>query len=61
MPATTILTGLFLISLGVVVVLGLHALPQRLNADPTAAKDEILVAAAALPPGTDSSRPTSRR
>jgi pilus assembly protein CpaB len=51
MPAKTILTLLFLISLGVVVVVSLQALPQRVNAD-TAARDEILVAAAALSPGT---------
>lgn len=51
MPAKTILTVLFLISLGVVVVLGLRALPQREHAD-TAERDEILVATTALPPGT---------
>jgi pilus assembly protein CpaB len=50
-PAKTILTVLFLISLGVVVILGFRALPQRGDAD-TPAKDEILVATAALPPGT---------
>ncbi len=49
MPAKTILTLLFLISLGVMVVVCLQALPQRVNAD--AATDEILVAAMALPPG----------
>jgi pilus assembly protein CpaB len=52
MPAKTILTGLFLISLSVVVFLGLHALPQRVNADTAAARAEILVAATALPAGT---------
>ena len=51
MPAKTILTVLFLISLGVVVILGFRALPQRGDAD-TPARDEILVATAALPPGT---------
>jgi pilus assembly protein CpaB len=51
MPAKTILTVLFLISLGVVVILGFRALPQRGNAN-TPATDEILVATAALPPGT---------
>jgi pilus assembly protein CpaB len=50
MPAKTILAVLFLISLGVVVLLGLRALPGR-SADTTTA-DEILVAAAALPQGT---------
>ena len=51
MPAKTILTLLFLISLGVMVVVTLQALPQRVNAD-TAAAREILVSATALPPGT---------
>jgi pilus assembly protein CpaB len=51
MSAKTILTLLFLISLCVVAVLGIRALPQRGNADP-AANAEILVAAAALPSGT---------
>jgi pilus assembly protein CpaB len=51
MPAKTILTVLFLISLGVVVILGLRALPQRGDVD-TGARDEILVATAALPSGT---------
>jgi pilus assembly protein CpaB len=51
MPAKTILTVLFLISLAVVVILGLRALPPRENAD-TAARDEILVATTALPPST---------
>jgi pilus assembly protein CpaB len=50
MPAKTILAVLFLISLGVVVLLGLRALPGR-SADTTTG-DEILVAAAALPQGT---------
>ena len=51
MPAKTILTVLFLISLGVVVILGFRALPQRGDVD-TGVRDEILVATAALPPGT---------
>jgi pilus assembly protein CpaB len=51
MSAKTILTVLFLISLGVVVILGLRALPQRGNAD-TVRRDEILAATAALPAGT---------
>ena len=51
MPAKMILTLLFLISLGVVVVVSLQALPQRVNAD-TATRDEILVAATVLSPGT---------
>ena len=50
MAAKTILTVLFLISLGVVVILGLRALPQRGDVD-TGARDEILVTTAALPPG----------
>ena len=49
MPAKTILTGLFLISLGVVAVLGLRALPHQVA---SAAKQEILVATTALPSGT---------
>jgi pilus assembly protein CpaB len=49
MPAKTLLTGLFLISLGVVVVLGLRALPHQVT---SAAKQEILVATTALPSGT---------
>ena len=52
MPAKTILTGLFLISLGVVVILCLQALPQRVIADTAAAKQRILVATTALPAGT---------
>lgn len=51
MPAKAILVGLFLLSLGVVVVVCLEALPQRLNAD-TFAAGEILVASTALPPGS---------
>jgi len=49
MPAKTILTGLFLISLGVVAVLGLRALPRQVT---SAAKQEILVATTELPSGT---------
>jgi pilus assembly protein CpaB len=49
MPAKTILTGLFLISLGVVAVLGLRALPHQVT---SAAKQETLVATTALPSGT---------
>jgi len=49
MPAKTILTGLFLISLGVVAVLGLRALPHQVT---SAAKQEILVATTELPSGT---------
>ena len=56
MPAKTILTVLFLISLGVVVILGLRALPQRGDVD-TGARDEILVATAALPPGSPPNNP----
>jgi len=50
MSAKTILVVLFLISLGVVVLLGLRALPERGSTDVTA--DEVLVAAMALPQGT---------
>jgi len=52
MPAKTILTVLFLTSLGVAVIVFLRALPQPVNADIVPAKDEILVATATLPPGT---------
>jgi pilus assembly protein CpaB len=52
MPAKTILTFLFLISLGAAVIVCLNALPQRLNADTVTVRDEILVATTALPPGT---------
>src|SRR6266850_3948017 len=52
MPAKTILTLLFVISLGVIAVVSLHALPQRVNADTAGARNDILVAAAALPAGT---------
>jgi len=49
MPAKTILTALFLISLGVLVVLGLRALPRQVA---PAVKHDILVANSALPSGT---------
>lgn len=52
MPAKTILTLLFLISLCVVVILGLRALPRGIDAITASSKDEILVAATALPGGT---------
>jgi pilus assembly protein CpaB len=50
--AKTILALLFLISLGVVVILCLHALPQRVIADTAAARQRILVATTRLPAGT---------
>ena len=52
MPAKTILTFLFLTSLGVVVFVCLHALPHRPDSDAVAPKDEVLVATTVLPPGT---------
>jgi pilus assembly protein CpaB len=52
MPAKAILTLLFLISLCVVVILALRALPQGTNFAIASSKDEILVAATALPGGT---------
>jgi len=52
MPAKTILTFLFLASLGVIVFVCLHVLPQRPDSDTVAPKDEVLVAATVLPPGT---------
>jgi len=51
MRAKTILALLFLASLSVVVILGLRALPQRASGDASAAEEEILVAARALPAG----------
>lgn len=51
MPAKTILTLLFLISLAVVVMLCLRALPRG-DVDRAAANDERLVAANSLAPGT---------
>ncbi len=52
MPAKTILTFLFLISLSVVVMLGLRALPERVAIETNAAAPDVLVAVAALAPGT---------
>jgi pilus assembly protein CpaB len=52
MPAKMILTLLFLISLSVVVILALRALPAKVNGDSMAAKGEVLVAATALSAGT---------
>ena len=52
MPAKTILTGLFLISLGVAAIVCLHALPQPLSADTVTRRNEILVATTTLPAGT---------
>src|SRR5689334_22254848 len=51
MPAKTILTLLFLISLCVVVILVFRVLPQRMTGH-TAAKDEVLVAATTLHAGS---------
>jgi pilus assembly protein CpaB len=51
MRAKTILTVLFLISLGVIVIVSVNALPQRVNADTTGTA-EILVATAPLAAGT---------
>jgi pilus assembly protein CpaB len=51
MRAKTILSVLFLISLGVVAMLYLQSLPQRINASIAAAK-ETLVATMPLAPGT---------
>jgi len=50
MPAKTILTLLFLISLCVVVILAFRALPRGIVT--ASSKDEILVAATTLPGGT---------
>jgi len=52
MSAKTILTLLFLISLSVVVILGLRALPRGVSLEIASPKDEVLVAATALPSGT---------
>lgn len=52
MPAKMILALLFLISLAVVAILGLRALPQRVNAGTAAGNDEILVTTVTLPSGT---------
>ena len=43
MPAKTILMFLFLVSLGVVVVVSLHALPQAVGADTQLTRNEVLV------------------
>jgi pilus assembly protein CpaB len=51
MPAKTILTILFLISLSVVIALAVRALPPAAKGD-QGSKDEVLVAATALPEGT---------
>src|SRR5438874_619444 len=47
-----ILTLLFFVSLSVVVILAIRALPQRLNGDTPGTKEEILVAGTALQIGT---------
>ncbi len=52
MSAKAVLTGLFLISLCVVVVLGLRAFPQKVVGNPAPEMHEILVATAQLAPGT---------
>jgi pilus assembly protein CpaB len=52
MPAKTILTALFLISLGVATMLFLRAMQQNTDAVAAPTKDEILVASVALAPGT---------
>src|SRR5690348_5797825 len=52
MRAKTILTVLFLISLGVAVIVIMRVMPQPGPAAQEAAKEEILVAAVALAPGT---------
>ena len=52
MPAKTILTFLFLLSLGVVAMLFLRAVSERATGDTAAVKDEILVASVPLAPGT---------
>jgi len=52
MRAKTILTVLFLISLAVASIVMLRALPMRVEANANAVKEEILVAAASLAPGT---------
>lgn len=52
MPAKMILTLLFFVSLCVVVILALRALPQRFNGNTAGAREEILVAATTLQIGT---------
>jgi Flp pilus assembly protein CpaB len=51
MRAKTILTLLFLVSLCVVVVLGLRALPRHIKTDENTPGAKMLVAARALPAG----------
>src|SRR5437016_14462237 len=52
MRAKTILTMLFLASIGVAAIVFLRALPQFTDAVAAAPRDEVLVAAVALAPGT---------
>jgi pilus assembly protein CpaB len=52
MRAKMILTLLFLLSVGVIAVLSLYALPQRIIIGPAGAKREALVATAPLSAGT---------
>jgi pilus assembly protein CpaB len=52
MRAKTLLSALFLVSLGVIAVLVFRALPQRVAAGPTPPKPEVLAAAVSLKPGT---------
>jgi hypothetical protein len=52
MPAKMILTLLFFVSLVVVVILALRALPQRMNGDTAETREEILAAATMLQIGT---------
>ena len=52
MPAKMILTLLFFVSLCVVVILALRALPQRMNGGTAETREEILVAATMLQIGT---------
>jgi pilus assembly protein CpaB len=52
MSAKALLTFLFLVSLSAVVMLCLRALPQRATEETAAARPDVLVAAAALAPGT---------
>jgi hypothetical protein len=51
-PAKMILTLLFFVSLDVVAILALRALPQRMNGDTAETREEILVAATMLQIGT---------
>jgi pilus assembly protein CpaB len=52
MSAKALLTFLFLVSLSAVVMLCFRALPQRATEETAAARPDVLVAAAALAPGT---------